>query len=213
MGIVTQEMLDAGRIRFQYISFDKDDGLVQNVKDSNGKITTNPIPGIQGYFLGINAHDFEYKDKPLKKLDIYLKDDEQSNVIWQIQFGFYTWATWFILNKLLTVREGIKSGDNFQIVAQKGEDDFFTWFLSRNGIQLKQKFTRSQDAKILKFKANGDPDNDKIKNKHIDTWFEKLCETMKYESNTIEESVRAEENIIESNKKGSEIDEFDDPPF
>lgn len=213
MSIVTQEMLDAGRTRFQYVSFDKDDGLIHNTKDPSGKIISSPIPGIQGYFLGIGEHDFEYKDKQFKKLDIYIKDDDNGSLVWQVQFGYYTWATWFILNKLLTVRESLKANDVFRIVAQKGDDGFYTWFISVNGTQLKQKFTRSQDAKLLKFKPNGDPDNDKIKNKHIDTWFIKLCEMIKYDGNHADNVADTYEFDNVNDNLESNNDSFDDAPF
>lgn len=183
MGLLSKEQLDARRISIEFLSFDKDLGLCTTKKDSSGKLILTAVPGVEGYLMGFNSHEYEFKGKMQKKFDIFLQDNEFSKRFIQLQFGMYSWQTWILLNKLLSVRDGIVRGEEVTIsCANRTGCEFYDFFIELSGKHLKQKFSRARDNESLKFKEKGNTeDNEKIRNRHIDAWFSKILEVLPFD--------------------------------
>lgn len=112
-----------------YVSIGKDSGLLR-VKKQSGDI--EEYPGIEGRFVGIDKHSYDFKGEQVEKLDIYLEDDEK---LYQIQFGLYSGVA-------LTVLNSLASADNINGILKiatrkKGEYAVVKLFLNKKSLSWK----------------------------------------------------------------------------
>lgn len=177
MGLMSPEQAKQRQGRMIYLSYDKSLGMCTKEK-SDGKLVT--VGAIEGYLMGIGSHVFESDEGPTTKFSIFIRNNEDQSELFQLQNGFYTWNTWGILNKLLSVIDKIAKGEHIVVSCSKRKErkghDFF---IELSGRQLKQKFSSKTDNDKLKFKPMEEADANKIiRNKHIDAWFDKISEIL-----------------------------------
>jgi len=173
MGLMTPEQAKQRQGKMIYLSYDKSLGMCTKEK-SDGKLIT--IGAIEGYLMGISSHVFESDEGPTTKFSIFVRNNDEVSEMFQLQNGFYTWNTWGLLNKLLSVSDKIAKGEQVVIsCAKRKERKGHDFFIELSGRQLKQKFSSKTDNDKLKFLAMDQVDaNKKIRDRHIDAWFEKI---------------------------------------
>jgi len=170
MGFITDEQLQHNKI--QYAGIDQESGKFE----SNGSL----FPAISGKLMGFGDHVFDFKNQPIKKFDIFIKDGE---ALIQINIGFYSWQTFKLMNSLLNI-PNIKSKGEIMIKASK-KDANYNIGLEFNGEWIKWKYSFDD----LKFNGKEGDAKTAHRNKIIDKWFITLSELLPY---TKDEPVPAE---------------------
>lgn len=191
MGSLTREELNSRRPTWAFAGIDKSIGLCLSKKNQQtGKVIPQAVAAIEGYFMGIDTHEYEFKGKQKKVFDVFLKDDKDPLKMYRLQVGFYTYYAWTILNKMLSVSKELTVGEHWIIsCSEESNNDIWNLFLEKSGTQLKQKFTREKDKEILGFKDGNDDKtkatNCDIRDKHINKWFSVISEIAKFDKNSI----------------------------
>jgi len=153
--------------KYSYVSFNNDNGKLE----FNGSF----YDYVEGEFLGVGAHEFEFKGRSQKKFDIYLYDQ---GIIYMVQFGFYTWNTYRLMNQLLNLD---KLYCKLRIIVQKNNDDTTKIFVRKNGDFLKWKH-RDLNAKL---KVLPPDKKEQQRNKIIDAWYQQLLEKFSFDPEII----------------------------
>jgi hypothetical protein len=153
--------------RFHYVSFDNENGKFEYQNEF--------FDYIEGEFLGVGSHEFTFKNRSQKKFDIFLFDEGK---IFQVQFGFYTWLTYRLMNQLLNVS---KKNTRIRIILQKDPDGNQKVFVKENGTFLKWKH-KELNKKLKDLPPAKKEEN---RNKIIETWFETMLLNFPFDPETI----------------------------
>ncbi|QLH52779.1 MAG: hypothetical protein CH6_0095 [Candidatus Kapaibacterium sp.] len=159
MGAISKDKLAKEQI--QFVNIDKDDG--------GFIVDGQTYPGFEGTFLGINTHEYEFKGKPQKKIDIYIED----GYVYCLEFGKYSWLAFKLLNQLLSVPPNeLTAGNNHIRLIMKKKESNLNIFVRWNGAYLRWKY------KFSDLKFNGKDGEEKIAHlkKIVDKWFNVLYE-------------------------------------
>lgn len=172
MGAITNEQLSKEFVH--YVNIDKDNGgFVFNGQN---------FPGFEGTFLGIGSHTYEFKGRQQTKLDIFLFDE----VVYQIEFGKYSWLAFKLLNQLMSIPpDELKASNNQLRLVLRKRDGNLNIFAVWNGEYLKWKY------KFEELKFNGKDVEQKIRHrgKIIDKWYDYISELKSFDprKNSIDE--------------------------
>lgn len=213
---MTPEQAKQRQGKMIYLSYDKSLGMCTKEK-SDGKLVT--VGAIEGYLMGIGSHIFASEDGESKKFSIFIRNNEDHSELFQLQNGFYTWNTWSILNKMLSVSDIIAKGEHILIsCAKRKERKGHDFFLELSGRQLKQKFSSKTDNDKLKFKPMEETDaNKKIRDKHIEAWYDKIFSLIPNTKDVILANENKENITFDEVPLSPEIDnsdsDSDDCPF
>jgi len=161
MGFITKEQLAERKI--QYVGINRDTGEFE-LSDKSLH------PGIEGFLLGFDTHEFEYKGKMQKKFDVYLRD----GALYQLQFGFYSWQTFKLMNSLLNV-ETLGEGGPLLITSGFEKDNFYI-NIEFDGAKIKWKYSYED----LKLKDLSKEAKEERRNKIIDKWYTDLMKVKPY---------------------------------
>jgi len=157
MGPITDEQLQHGRV--QFVSVNKDSGKFEMRK--------NAYPAFEGFIAGFDKHEMKWKDQTFWKFDIYL----QADLVYQVQFGFYSYTTLSLMNSLLSIADKLTTNGVLRLEAGKNSKSGENYvYLTWNGKKIEWKLPWED----LKF--NGKEGDAKLehRNKIIDKWYDAL---------------------------------------
>lgn len=192
MGFLNEEQAYSSVV---FVSVSKDSGLLR-IKKLGGDI--EEYPGIEGQFVGIDKHAYEYKGQVIEKLDIYLEDEDR---LYQVQLGLYSGIGLTALNCLASV-DNI-SGILKIATRKKGEYATIKLFLNKKILNWKY----SVEEMGLSAGVAGEERRKKVE-KLVNKLYERLSSKYHYSA----ESEYAGE-FNESEEPAAENDKTDDLPF
>lgn len=168
------------------VFYDYRQGLYVREKNEAGGYTETPYDGIEGELEGFYEDRFSKKDSNIEYVNfcIALRDIDTGER-YHVKLFKYSYDTWNVLNRFLTVLPHLAGYNIVKVVCTKGEgEEYFNWFIFVNDVCLRQKFSRKIDGETLGFVPGKDPRNEEARDKCINAWMSKLIETKTYEMQT-----------------------------
>lgn len=189
MGLIEKGEASNGQFA-KIIFYDYRIGLHIRDRNDMGEPIDRVYDGIEGELEGFYEDRFSKKDSNVEYVNFCIAlRDVDTGERYYIKLFKYSYDTWNVLNRFLTVLPSLAGNNMLKIVCTKTvDDDYYNWFIFLNGVCLKQKFSRKIDGETLGFVAGKDPRNEQARDKCINSWMQKVIEM-----NTYEVSIKSQE--------------------
>lgn len=160
------------------ITFNSDYGLQYLEKGVTENYEQTTLEKVSGTFCGIELTNLSENEYDNKKIDFIFKLNNESEMLYRLRIGKFAYFTWGLLNKLLTVLNELKIGENLAIICRRNNSGYYDWFVNYKGKSLRQKFS-FKDPK-LGFREGDQTFNQVRKKMHISAWSAKFAEVWAY---------------------------------